>query len=290
VTTKLGNDDVLSRIAAAHPKLTTAMARLAHYISQNYLRAGFMSTRELGAASGVSMATVVRFMPLIGYADFDAFRDAIRARVDFELTGVDRLEAMSDEGSPSALLARVVEADIDALRAMLRSLNQKSFTNFANSLSSAERVTIVGLRYVAPLAHYFAYSLLRIRDGIEAVTTADSTTYDRIRLLGKRDVLVLLAFARYPKELSRLAHYAHERGVKILALTDGPASPITPMASAILTAKACMLDFIGSLSAPAAMISAVVSYLGTVQRKSTRDRLRALEESAIAGDTYIRGA
>jgi DNA-binding MurR/RpiR family transcriptional regulator len=282
-------DDFFARLAAAQPTLSPKMAQLAAYLSDRYVQAAFMSTRELAAAAGVSLATVVRFPVALGYPNFEALRASIQDRVNFDLTGVERLRTLpSANRSPSALLRRIIDADLESLRALAQTFSEPQVERIVETLRGAERVTIVGFRYVSPLTTYFGYSLSKIKPNVQSFSRSDSSLYDRVRLMDAGDVLVAIAFARYPTDLVALVRYAHRLGVRVLAITDSPLSPVLPLAEVALFAKASMLDFVGSLAAPAALINCVVSELGVRLGERALERLQALEDVATEIGTYVR--
>ncbi len=279
--------DVLARLTVAQPTLTPKMARLAAFVGDNYVQVAFMSTRELAEAAGVSLATVVRFPMMLGYSNFDALRASIQDRVNFDLTGVARLQQATANRSPAVSLRRIIDADCESLRALAHTFSEPQIERFTDAVLAADRVTVLGLRYVSPLAIFFEYSLAKLKDNVQAYTHADSSLYDRVRLMDARDLLIVIAFARYPADLVALARYAHRRGVKILALTDSPLSPVLPLAEVALFAKVSMLDFVGSLAAPAALINCVVSEIGARLGEQALARLQALEDAASEGRTYV---
>lgn len=286
-----GGDDFLHRIAAAHPTLSPQMARLAAFVSERYLQAAFMSARKLAAAAGVSLPTVVRFARLLGYPSFEALRANVQERVNFDLTGVERLQTIPGRGRSSvALLRRIVEADFQSLRALGQTFSEPQFERFVRALIAARRVTILGFRYVSPLAAYFAYSLGKVKPDVQAVTRADSSLFDHIRLMSPDDLLVAIAFARYPADLVDVAQYARRLPRRLVAITDSALSPLLPLAEVTLFAKANMLDFVGSLAAPAALINCVVSEVGIRLGDRAIKRLQALEESADEAGVYVRAA
>jgi DNA-binding MurR/RpiR family transcriptional regulator len=287
----LAYDEFGERLAAAQGSLTPKMARVAAYVSEHYLQAAFLSTRELAQAAGVSHATVVRFPAALGYASFEALRSSIRDRVNFDLTGVERWRNLpTTNRSPAALLRRIIDGDIESLRALANGFSEPQLDRFVRDLARAQRVVILGFRFVRPLTEYLAYSLAKIKPDVEAFSRADSSLYDRIRTLQPgRDVVVAIGFARYPVELVKLARYAHALGHRVLALTDSPLSPLLPLADVALFAKASVLDFVGSLAAPAALINFVVSELGVRMGDQALRRLEALEEAARDAGIYLPG-
>jgi DNA-binding MurR/RpiR family transcriptional regulator len=283
--------DYFSRLATVQRRLSPKAARLATYISEHHVQAAFMSTRELAAAGGVSLATVVRLARTLGYPSFEALRTSIQERVNFDLTGVERLRTLPSENrSPAALLRRIVDGDLQSLRALAHTFSEPEFERFVDATISARRVMILGFRYLGPLASYFAYSLGKIKSHVESFDRADSSLYDRMRLMGAEDVIVGIALARYPVDLVTMLNHATKLGLRVLAITDSPLSPILPAADVSLFVRASNVDFVGSLTAPAALVNCVVSEIGVRLGGQALERLQALEDAAAETGIYVRGA
>lgn len=288
---QLGDGDYFSRLATVQRRLSPKAARLATYISEHHVQAAFMSTRELAAAGGVSLATVVRLARTLGYPSFEALRTSIQERVNFDLTGVERLRTLpSQNRSPAALLRRIVDGDLQSLRALAHTFSEPQFERFVDAIITARRVMILGFRYVGPLTNYFAYSLGKIKPHVESFDRADSSLHDRIRLMGPDDVIVGIALARYPADLVTVLGHANKLGLRVLAITDSPLSPILPVADVALFVRASNLDFVGSLTAPSALINCVVSEIGVRLGGQALERLQALEDAAADVGIYVRGA
>ena len=99
---------------------------------------------------------------------------------------------------------------------------------------------MLGTRFVRPLAAYFAYSLNKVIANVDEVIHADSSVYDRVQLMEERDVLIVIAFARYPADVVAVARFAQTLGKRVLAITDSPLSPLLPLADvALLRAPRC---------------------------------------------------
>ncbi len=279
--------DFLRRLQEAYPGLAPVFRKLAAYIAENYRQAAFLSSRQLAARAGVSPATVVRFAWELGYSGFAAMRAAIQERLNFELTATERLHLVRDGGQPLPLSRRIIEADIANLRLLQRELVDPRFDLFVSAVCQADRVLVVGLRFLRPLAEYFAYSLNKVRPGVRAVTVADSTVFDELQFLTERDLLVLIAFARYPRDILAIGRRAAERRVPVVAITDSRLSPVLPFARCHLIAKSELLDFAGSLVAPMALVNCIVSEAGLRLGEAALARLEQFEEAAEACQTYV---
>ena len=276
------------QLAAARDRLSPKMMRVALFVEAHLADAGFMSTRELARAAGVSLATVVRFPRLLGYADFDAFRLAIRDHVNAQLSGVERLKRLPhDDATVANLMQRIVDEDIHNLRRLVRSMADQPITAFVDALQGADRTLVLALRYVAPLGSYFAYSLNKIKPGVEAHGLADSTLYDRIRAMGRRDLIVAIGFARYPRDLIDLLRYARALERPVIAITDSAMSPLVGLADTCVYAAGTIRDFVGSLAAPGALINCLVSELAQRTEPAALERLAAAEQAAASGKVYV---
>jgi DNA-binding MurR/RpiR family transcriptional regulator len=283
-------EDVLARLGAALPRLSAKMAHLAGFVADQYARVAFMSTRELAAATGVSLATVVRFPAALGYRNFEEFRTRIQERVNFDLTGVERWRTLPGTGrSCRGLLRRVLDADAAALAALARDFRDAEFDRVLGAIVNARRVTILAFRYAGALAAYFAYALGKIRPGVRGFTRGDSSLYDHIRLMERDDVLVAIAFARYPADLVRMVRYARSLDRRVVAITDSPLSPLCALADGgALFAKGSVQDFVGSLAAPGALVNCLVSAAGVRLGDRALRRLQKLEEAAGAAGLYVQ--
>lgn len=282
--------DFFSRLQAAHPGLSRKMLQVAGFVEAHYVDAAFMSTRELAAAAGVSLATVVRFPRALGYRDFDAFRAAMQAQVNIDLTGVERLQSLPmGNTSPAALLRRIIDEDTQTLRQTARDFSEAQFERFIDQLHDARNVLTLGFRYVAPLSEYLGYSLNKIRSGVEIYTRCDSTLYDRVTQMDEADLIIAIGFARYPADLVRLLQLAHAQGRHIVCITDSTLSPLLPLAEVSLFAKGTIRDFVGSLAAAGALINCIASELARRLGASALARLAKAERAAEAGGLYAGG-
>lgn len=283
------HEDFFARLADVQPGLSPKMQRVAAFFAEHYLRAAFMSTREIAADAGVSLATVVRFPRELGYADMGALRTAIRDRVQVDLDGVEHFRSLpTTNRSVAALFRRIIQSDIDSLETLARGFSEPQLVSFIQALLDAKRITIFGFRYARPLADYFGYSLAKVLPDVSAITAGDSSVYDRIRGAEQGHVFVVIALARYPADLLAMIRYAHSIGHRILVITDTPLSPFLPLADVALLVRATRLDFVGSIAAPAALINCIISETAVRLGSRALERLGELEEAAAAGGIYVQ--
>lgn len=286
---QLNGKNLPQRLSSAYAQMSPKTKRVARFVEAHLTDAGFMNTRDLAQAAGVSLATVVRFPRVLGYEDFEEFRLAIRDHVNIELGGVERLKSLPhDEPSIDNLMNQIIKEDVENLRRLTRNLSEQHIERFVESLQTADRTVVLAFRYVAPLGSYFAYSLDKIKPGVEVHTLADSTLYDRVRSMGPHDAIVAIGFARYPSDLVKLLHYARSLERRVLCITDSSISPLVSLADTCVFAAGTIRDFVGSLAAPGALINCLISELARRTEPAAVERLGAVEEAATAGHIYAR--
>ena len=78
--------DVLAVISAASSTFSKGQHRIANYILDNYDKAAFLTASKLGAITGVSESTVVRFASELGYDGYPAMRKALQEMITNRLT------------------------------------------------------------------------------------------------------------------------------------------------------------------------------------------------------------
>ena len=77
--------------------------------------------------------------------------------------------------------------------------------------------------------------------------------------------------------------FAKRSGAQVIAITDGPMSPLKDVADATLMARTDMASFVDSLAAPLSVINALLVALGLSRREALTDHFRKLE---TIWDTY----
>jgi len=99
------------------------------------------------------------------------------------------------------------------------------------------------------------------------------------------DVLVVISFPRYTLDCIGLANFARDRGARIVALTDSPASPLAELADHALYAQSTHPVLPSSASAALAMIEALAVAL-MVSNKDNVEKAARLSEVIAA---YLYG-
>jgi DNA-binding MurR/RpiR family transcriptional regulator len=258
--------------------LTPSQKKLLSYILANDEEAVFLTIQELSKRVHVSVATVVRLAKALGYAGFPEFQQELRTIFRDKLTTVFRLQkAAQKESGEENVLVKVLQQDIENITETMNQVSGDDFRRFVGALNAAKRIVIIGLRSAHSLAVLMGVALGFLRRDVWIVTPGVGDMWDRLLGLKKDDVVVGICFPRYTKETVKVLRFAHENGVRTLAITDSLISPLARYAECTLPARCKMDSFIESFTAALSLINAVVTALGLCRQQTTLDSLKELE-------------
>ena len=268
--------DMIDRLNQSGKRLSKGHRKIAQYIVEHYDKAVFMTASKLGESVGVSESTVVRFASAMGYEGYPQLQRSLQELVSHRLTANQRFE-MSTEIDPREALSVVLKSDVQNLRATMEQMDEAVFEDVVARLLNARAIYVMGLRSAAPLAQFMGYYLNYIFDNVHLVSSGATDVFEEISKLKENDVLVGISFPRYSSRTLEAMRFAKRCGAQVVAITDGPMSPLADMADATLTARTDMASFVDSLAAPLSLINALLVALGLHRKDALKEHFRQLE-------------
>ena len=278
--------DMIDRLNQSGKRLSKGHRKIAQYIVEHYDKAVFMTASKLGESVGVSESTVVRFASAMGYEGYPQLQRSLQELVSHRLTANQRFE-MSTEIDPREALSVVLKSDVQNLRATMEQMDATVFEDVVNRLLSARAIYVMGLRSAAPLAQFMGYYLNYIFDNVHLVSSGATDVFEEISKLKENDVLVGISFPRYSNRTLEAMRFAKRCGAQVVAITDGPMSPLADMADATLTARTDMASFVDSLAAPLSLINALLVALGLHRKEALKEHFRQLESIWETYEVYL---
>lgn len=268
--------ELLQRLNHSGKRLSKSHRRIAECIVTHYDKAAFMTASKLGEYVGVSESTVVRFAAALGYDGFPQLQKALQELIRHRLTATQRLEMTGDMGH-AQVLNKVLKTDIQNIRTTLDELDLATFDAVIESILQARNLYVLGLRASAPLAEFFGHYLNFIFPNVHTVTSGVSDVFEQITRISDEDVLIGISFPRYTSHTVKAMKFARSRGATLIAITDGPLSPLHAEANLCLMAKSDMASFVDSLAAPISLINALIVALSQRRRTQVTDYFDKME-------------
>ena len=259
--------DLFSLIEERLPGLSKGHKLIANFILSKYDKAAFMTAQKLGAETGVSESTVVRFAAELGYDGYPALQRALQDLMRNKLTAVQRIEVTLDRMNRDEVLERVLALDIDKIRRTLEVTSREDFNRAVDRIVASNTIYILGARSSAPLASFLNYYFTLIFPRVKLIrNTTTSEMFEQIMHMDERDVIIGISFPRYSRQTVKALQYAHNKGADVIAITDSSASPLAQYADELLLAKSDMASFVDSLVAPLSLINALIAAVSIIDR------------------------
>lgn len=294
---ELRPEPLQDRIAERLASMSPAERRVAEYIRHNSHAAAFASAEDIGAAAGVSDATVVRTAKSLGYSGLPELKRLIAHQV---MTAVDpnaRLHGrIGQVGAEPASLAEHVYAEAQELLAEThRLLTDDKLAAAVDLLATAGQVLCFGVGPSETVARYFALRLRRLGRAARATGATGFRLADDLLTLSTADVVLMFAPSRLLHDHDVLVDHAHKVGAQVVLVTDSLGPVLGTRVDIILHAVRSSSGFTGEVM-NAMFVAETLAVSLTARDKDgstmTAERLSALRSRLIDADSreHVRRA
>lgn len=279
--------DLIEIIEISTSTMSKGQKRIAAYIQEHCEKAAYMTAARLGEEAGVSESTVVRFAIELGFDGYPELHRAMQESLRKRLTAVQRIEVANNRFAENGVLESVLTADAERIRSTLAGIDEQVFDSAVEAILNAGAIYIIGMRSSFSLAEFLDYNLSLIFPNVHLVRNASgSEIFEHLMRVKKGDTVIAISFPRYSKRIINAADFAVSRGANVVAITDGPSSPIAKNAAAALFAKSDMASFADSLVAPLSIINALLAAIGLKKQNEIARTLIDLEKVWDDYDVY----
>lgn len=215
------SDSPLSRLLASkHDRFTKTERRIAVKVTEDPTLIAFGTVVEVADSVSASGPTVVRFAVKLGFSGFTELQEFVQAGMTKQLTRpVERFR----HGGNSTVLesARNFEASI---RSVVEAASDERLSSASEAIVGAKSVWVASGETSRVGAHALVAALRTVRPGVRLVD--DFLTGIDLVEAGPGDVVVVFDFERYRASIIQTATMMVEAGVDLIAITDGPLSPL----------------------------------------------------------------
>ncbi|MEO0479648.1 MAG: MurR/RpiR family transcriptional regulator [Planctomycetota bacterium] len=262
-------------IATAGDRLTPTERVLAEAVLGDPTLIVFGTVSDLAGRVGTSRPSVVRFANKLGFDGYSDLQRCVRQDLSNQLGRPSQRIRQLDES-----MAPVRGAVERAMAKVFASLDEGRLAKLAEPIVHAENVWVMTGETSQAGARAFYSGMTMVRPGVRLIVEHSSAR--DLAGAAQCDVAVVFDFARYRRHSVAASRMLAERGIDIVAITDGPLSPL-----AALTEHWCGLDVPGigpfDSSVPAVMVAEllVAQVAGQLrdQARERIDRTEALWES-----------
>jgi DNA-binding MurR/RpiR family transcriptional regulator len=227
-TTAESFDSLRARLRARHDGLSPHLQRLARFALEDPNFMALQTIAAIAERAGVQPSTLIRFAKEFGYDGFSGMQQVFKMRlIEGAPDWRERVYGALPEASATGdALDRCADAMIRSLERLKRETPRADLDRAVGLLAGADFVWVAGLRRSRPVAAYLAYGLTRLERRAAILDFDGGMAAQQAANMRRGEVLAAIAFPEYSPAVVDLVRDAGLRGIPILALTDGPRSPL----------------------------------------------------------------
>jgi len=252
----------LRRIRQNYQKLSPKDRRIADYLVNAYPNSLLETAAEIGEKLSISVSTVSRFFPKVGFGSIKKAQRDLRSNIDYlKNSPLDRFNQKKElAGSDGSLFDRTRKLDIANIEETFQGITAEELAAAAAMLSRDDNtIYVVGGRKFTGVAHYTIVQLNALHPRVVEVRTDPSMVADAIVDVSAGDVLLLYDFRRYFKIGPRLAAVFRETGASVIVISDSPVSPCSELADVLLLVKTRGVSIFDSYTATYFLVNALLA-------------------------------
>jgi len=199
------------------------------------------SISEVATAAGVNASTLSRLSKRLGYSGFNEFQDVFRHHLYgkshfYSERARDLLRALPGQG-PESILTRIAHDEAANIAATADHIDGVALQSAAARLIEARRVRTFGARQMHAVAYFLSYGLGMLRSDVGMLAPAEHGIAHGLAQLDVDDVIVIISCAPYTRVSIETARTAADQGLRVMALTDTRASPLSEIADPVFVCE-----------------------------------------------------
>lgn len=268
-------------LAAASPRLTPIERHLAELIAADPTIVAFGSIADLAASADVSRPSVNRFAVKLGFEHFAE----LQAHVRTEMTTQLQLKRPSDRmRRRRGRVAPIVDIQ-EALAQITSESDGDKITAAGAKLARARAVWLLSGETSIAGAGVLLSGLSMLRAGV--VLVDDRSLVHHLASVARDDVAVALGFYRYRRWAVEATEALADQGARIIAITDGPLSPLANRANVRFDLTIPAVGPFDSSVPPVAIAELLVSAAATDLGKRAVRRIDKIEQMWADASTFV---
>lgn len=241
------------------------------YLEAHPEEASYLSAREIAKRCNVSDSTVIRAVQTMGYEGFPKYQEWLRKNLAQRRTTVERF-SHAHKNEP---LAKIFSKDIENIKTTWEAIPKADFSRAAKLIAGTPRIWLLGLRMAHSVAVILKEGLVFLGFDVRMLLAGNGDFWDEAAALTQNDVIISIGLPRYTRITIELTEFARFRGAHVIAITNGPHSPLTKLAE-ISFDIAYGLD--GYIESYTAAVSFAQALLVGISNEKGKEGLAALEE------------
>jgi DNA-binding MurR/RpiR family transcriptional regulator len=255
-------------ITRAYPDMSKQLQRIARFALERPNELALGTVAVVAEATEVQPSAMIRFANALGYRGFSEMQQVFRGQLlERSATYRERIDQMrrkqvNGQRGPSGVVHQLVGDAVSELGQLEESLDPVLLARAVKLISDAGRVYVLAQKRAFPLAAYLTYALAQLELKAQLLDGVGGMLPQAVRGIEPGDVLLVASFRNYTAEVVEAADDCHRRKIPVIAITDGPLSPLVAPASVCFELADDSSKPFRSLVAPMCLAQALVVSTG----------------------------
>ena len=219
------NENLLLRLRQGVDGYSRTQQKLGEFVLSDPAKVVYLTITELARESDTSEASVTRLCRTLGCKGYNEFKMAL---------ALDLLQGQPVEHSGDEI-DNVVNESVQALQDTAKLLDRTLLESAALALHQAQSVQIYGVAASAILGEYLHYKLLRLGKPAQLFSDMHRAAMNATTL-SKNTLVVAISSSGSTRDLLHVVKLARKQGVRVLALSNTPRSPLASLSDIQLVA------------------------------------------------------
>ena len=263
-------DDLRKGIVDRFSVLSKCLQQIASYALDNPSEMALETIASVAPRAGVQPSSLIRFAKVFGFSGYSEMQRVFRMRLTDAMPDYkERLRLLGDNRpgdkgkDVTSLLEQFVQADIVGLQCLLQQERIGELQNDAiDMITSAETVYLVAHRRSFPITCYLSYALSQLHVRNVLVDGVGGMFFQQVSHATPRDVVLAVSTKTYSPDVVQVVRESSQRGLRVIAITDSPLSPLAEHATISLEVQQASVQMFRSLAVPMTLAITLIVGLG----------------------------
>ncbi|MDM0014854.1 MurR/RpiR family transcriptional regulator [Variovorax sp. J22P168] len=224
-------EELKERISQAYSGMSKQLQRIARQALERPDDLALGTVAAVAESAEVQPSAVIRFANAVGYGGFSEMQQVFRGHlVERSSSYRERIVEMRRQSNgaraPAGVLHQLTSESVAELSQLQDMVRESELSAAVKLIAEATQIHVLAQRRAFPVAGYLAYALSQLELRTHLLDGAGGMLRESLRAVAPGDVLVVASFRNYSPEVLEASLAAAGRGVPVIAITDGPLSPL----------------------------------------------------------------
>ena len=261
-------DELKETIAQAYPTMSPQLQRLSRFVIDKPHDLALGTVATVAQANEVQPSSLIRFANALGFSGFSQMQQVFQSHLVERSTPYRERIAHMRQGSKTGqtkgadVLHHFVGDAVNELHHLEENVRAETLNAAVKLLARAPQIHVLAQRRAFPVACYLAYALNQLELRAHLLDGLGGMLNEFVHTIQRGDVLLVASFRNYTPAVVDTAMACRQRGVKVVAITDSPLSPLKPAADVCFVLGDHSEQPFRSLVAPLCLAQALVVSTG----------------------------